>query len=212
MDVRWNSTYLMLKHLLLYKNNFSVFINSNYPRGEDEPRLLTDDHWTVAARIFEFLELFYDATVALSGVYYPTSPLVLHHMVLICKHLKCYENDALLRPVVTRMKDVYIKYWKDIPMLYSFAFILDPRAKLKGFNKLLRLLSKFLGVDYSSYLTEVRAQLNIMYKRYDDKFGAVKRRTPTQPPTAGKKKSAWDDIFADDDDDTSDIFFNSWTW
>jgi len=89
MDVRWNSTYLMLKHLLLYKNNFSVVINSNYPRGEDETRRLTDDHWTVAAKIFEFLELFYDATVALSGVYYPTSPLVLHHMVLICKHLKC---------------------------------------------------------------------------------------------------------------------------
>ena len=43
MDVRWNSTYLMLKHLLPYKNNFSVFINSNYPRGEDEPRLLIDD-------------------------------------------------------------------------------------------------------------------------------------------------------------------------
>jgi len=105
------------------------------------------------------------------------------------------------------MKDVYIKYWKDISMLYSFAFVLDPRAKLKGFNKLLRLLNKFLGVDYSSYLTEVRAQLNIMYKRYDDKFGTVKRRTPTQPTTAGKKKSAWDDIFADDvDDDTSDIF------
>ena len=43
MDVRWNSTYLMLK-LLPYKNNFSVFINSNYPRGEDETRRLTDDH------------------------------------------------------------------------------------------------------------------------------------------------------------------------
>ena len=43
MDVWWNSTYLMLKHLLPYKNNFSVFINSNDPRGEDEPRLLIDD-------------------------------------------------------------------------------------------------------------------------------------------------------------------------
>ena len=103
--MRWNSTYLMLKHLLPYKQNFPVFINSNYERV-----LLTDDHWNVAQSMFEFLELFYDATIALSGVYYPTSPLMLHHMVLICKHLKRYENDALLRPVVTRMKDVYIKY------------------------------------------------------------------------------------------------------
>ena len=30
MDVRWNSTYLMLKHLLSYKNVFSVFINFRY--------------------------------------------------------------------------------------------------------------------------------------------------------------------------------------
>jgi hypothetical protein len=30
MDVRWNSTYLMLKHLVPYKNTFSVFISANY--------------------------------------------------------------------------------------------------------------------------------------------------------------------------------------
>ena len=30
MDVRWNATYLMLKHLVPYSKVFSVFINSNY--------------------------------------------------------------------------------------------------------------------------------------------------------------------------------------
>ena len=30
MDFRWNSTYLMLKHLLPYRQAFTVFINSNY--------------------------------------------------------------------------------------------------------------------------------------------------------------------------------------
>jgi hypothetical protein len=30
MDVRWNATYLMLKHLVPYSEVFSVFINSNY--------------------------------------------------------------------------------------------------------------------------------------------------------------------------------------
>jgi hypothetical protein len=126
---------------------------------------------------------------------------MLHHMLLICKHFKAYEDDALLKPVVTH----YIKYWKDIPMLYSFAFILDPRGKLKGFSKVLKLLGNFLSVDYSSYLTEVRAQLNIIYKMYDGKFGAAKKKTCLQPPSTGKKNTAWDDIFADDDDD-NDIF------
>jgi hypothetical protein len=43
MDVRWNSTYLMLKHFLPYKHNFFVFINNNY-----EHVVLTYDHWTFA--------------------------------------------------------------------------------------------------------------------------------------------------------------------
>jgi hypothetical protein len=90
MDVRWNSTYLMLKHLVPYKQTFSVFTEINYPRGEDEPLLLIDDHWTIAEKVLSFLELFYESTVQLSGVYYPTSPLMLHHLILISKHLKAH--------------------------------------------------------------------------------------------------------------------------
>ena len=71
MDVRWNSTYLMLKHLLPHKNTFSTFIESHYPRARGAPFLLTDEHWTMATKILAFLELFYDSTVDLSGVYHP---------------------------------------------------------------------------------------------------------------------------------------------
>ncbi|WVZ61480.1 hypothetical protein U9M48_011343 [Paspalum notatum var. saurae] len=73
MDVRWNSTYLMLKHLLPYKETFGMFLTTQYARKPDDPELLTPTHWYVAAKLLEFLELFYDATVSLSGVYYPTS-------------------------------------------------------------------------------------------------------------------------------------------
>jgi hypothetical protein len=34
-------------------------------------------------------------------------------------------------------------------MLYAFAFILYPRAKLRGFSNILRLLSGLSGSDYS---------------------------------------------------------------
>jgi hypothetical protein len=43
MDVRWNSTYLMLKHLLPYKFVFSMFINTHYGYP-----LLNEQHWYVA--------------------------------------------------------------------------------------------------------------------------------------------------------------------
>jgi hypothetical protein len=44
MDVRWNSTYLMLKTLLPHRSTFSTFIEANYPRPAGSPFLLTNDH------------------------------------------------------------------------------------------------------------------------------------------------------------------------
>ncbi|WVZ50926.1 LOW QUALITY PROTEIN: hypothetical protein U9M48_002131 [Paspalum notatum var. saurae] len=174
MDVRWNSTYLMLKHLLPYKETFDMFLTTQYPRKPGDPELLTPAHWYVAAKLLEFLELFYDATVSLSGVYYPTSPLIMHTILDIAKHLHVYEHDKHIGPAVVPMKKKFLKYWKDIPYLYSIAFILDPRAKLRGFMSSLRLLSQ-LGInDYSSYYTDVRAELKMLFNKYDAKFGAVR--------------------------------------
>ena len=71
------------------------------------------------------------------------------------------------------MKDKYLKYYREIPILYSIAFILDPRAKLRGFNNVLMLLAKLTDTDYSAYFTEVRAELATMFNKYDSKFSAV---------------------------------------
>jgi hypothetical protein len=86
MDVRWNSTFLMLKHPFSHKTLFTTFIYAQYPRTEGEPLLLTDEHWVVAQKMLSFLELFYDSIVALSGMYYPTSPLMIHYLVKIALH------------------------------------------------------------------------------------------------------------------------------
>ena len=51
MNVRWNSTYHMLNHLVPHKSSFSVFIQTHYPTGEGEPMLLTESHWYVAEHI-----------------------------------------------------------------------------------------------------------------------------------------------------------------
>jgi hypothetical protein len=110
MDVRWNSTYLMLKHLVPYKSSFSIFIKTQYPLHPDGTPLLTDDHWTIAEKVLSFLELFYESTVALSGVYYPIATLMLHHILRIARHLNSFENDRLLRAAVVPMKDKFLKY------------------------------------------------------------------------------------------------------
>jgi hypothetical protein len=65
---------------------------------------------------------------------------MLHHIIEIASHLSNYENDILLRDIVVPMKSKFLKYWKNIPILYSFAFVLDPRAKLRSFNSDLLLV------------------------------------------------------------------------
>ena len=42
MDVKWNSTYFMLKHLVSHKESFSVFIRTHYLRGSGERMLLKE--------------------------------------------------------------------------------------------------------------------------------------------------------------------------
>jgi hypothetical protein len=177
MDVRWNSTYIMLKHVVPYRGTFSTFIQTHHPFRNGLP-LLTDNHWYVAEKILGFLEVFYDSTIALSCVYYPTSSLMLHHILDIAGHLNAYENDELLRHVIVPMKDKFLKYWRNIPMLYAFTFVLDPRAKMKGLHNILHLLSNRTGTDYSRFPTDVRGKLTKVFERYETKFGDARLHRP----------------------------------
>ena len=163
MDVRWNSTYLMLKHLVSYKDVFFMWCNSNF--GET---LLTPLHWYVAEQIMKFLQLFYDVTVVLYGVYYPTAPLMLLHLLDFAEHLHKAKHDENFRSIAIPMKNKFLQYWKTIPLLYSYAFILDPRAKMKGFFNVLELLAKYIGTSYSYslYYGDVKANLSRLFSKY----------------------------------------------
>jgi hypothetical protein len=170
MDVRWNATYIMLKHLVSSKHVFSVFINSS--------KLLSTRHWYIAKKILEFLELFYDSNVVLFGVYYPTSPLILHHLLEIASLLHASEKDQNLIAVVYPMKLKFLKYWQHIPLLYSFAFILDPRAKMRGLFRVLELLKASTGCDYTSYYADVKTKI---YKLFNKATYLVQTNLSVQP-------------------------------
>jgi hypothetical protein len=185
MDVRWNAIYLMLKHLVPYKEVFSVFINSNY--GSE---LLSPAHWHVAGKVLEFLKIFYDYTVTLSGIYYPTSPLVLHHVLEIATHLHACERDVNLRHFVYPMQLKFLKYWADIPLLYSFAFILDPRVKLRGMQSVLHLLNETIGTDCTSYYAIVKTELSKLFEKYERKFGVARSQSVAGPSLATASSSS----------------------
>jgi hypothetical protein len=142
--------------------------------------------------VLEFLELFYLSIVSLLGVFYPTSALMMHVVIEIAAHLNRFENDSKLRPIIVSMKSKFLKYWEKVTLLYSFAFILDPRAKLTNFNNALCVLSYLLHLDYSSYSIEVKTKLSILYAKYESKFGFVRLQRPQRASIGpGNVLSSW---------------------
>jgi hypothetical protein len=93
------------------------------------------------------------------------------------------------------MKLKFLKYWQNIPLLYSFAFVLDPRAKMRGFHNVLQILSQTIGFDYSNYYNEVRNELYKLYNKYETKFGAVRGQRNQTATSTGKKFAAWGKIY-----------------
>jgi hypothetical protein len=85
-------------------------MHAHCPRAKGGAFLVTNEHWAMAEKVLRFLKLFYDATVVLSGVYYPTSPLIIHYLFKIAIHLKNYANDSYIRSVVQPIIDKYNKY------------------------------------------------------------------------------------------------------
>jgi hypothetical protein len=69
------------------------------------------------------------------------------------------------------MKLKLLKYWEKIPLIYSYAFILDPRAKMKGFFNALELLSKALDVSYNLYYSDVKDELTRLFGKYSRNLG-----------------------------------------
>jgi hypothetical protein len=74
--------------------------------------------------------------------------------------------------ISTKLK--FLKYWQDIPLLYSFAFILDPRANLRGLFNVLQILKENTGCDYNSYYADEKTEIYNLFNKYKRKFGAAR--------------------------------------
>jgi hypothetical protein len=105
----------------------------------------------------------------------------------------------LHRNSILSMKAKFAKYVNCIPMLYSFTFVLDLRAKMRGYQKTLTLISNLTSTDYTNYYVSVRARLTTIFANYDLRFG---RQNPhrKQAPVAGvgKKRKVWGKIYGSD--------------
>ena len=92
--------------------------------------------------------------------------------------------------IVYPMKLKFLKYWQDIPLLYSFAFILDHRAKMRGLFNVLQLLKEYIRCDYGSYYADMRTEIYKLFNKYERKIGAARsqRRAAHPASITGKRK------------------------
>ena len=94
MDVRWNSTFLMLNHVLTpqYKEIFVAYVRQF--RGVDA---LTDEDVEVVKFFSSFLNIFYAHACQLSVVYSPTTYIALHSILQIALHFQQHLSSEVLK-------------------------------------------------------------------------------------------------------------------
>jgi hypothetical protein len=174
VETMWNSTYLMLSIAEKYQKAFELL-------GEEDSHLVVPGSldWENARAFVKYLQIFYDATLNMSGSNYVTSSLYFMQLCIIQDVLNagCFESDPILSAMATSMQAKYDKYWGSLDkinlMLY-IAFIVDPRYKLKV---LVFWLKQCHGPTWAEAIEEnVKDLLNRLIEQYR-KFSGIEKST-----------------------------------
>ncbi|KAF7153636.1 hypothetical protein RHSIM_Rhsim01G0155800 [Rhododendron simsii] len=138
---------------------------------------LTRADWKIAFEFMNFLKIFYAATLACSGVRYPTTCIVLNHLYNMSYTLKSHRTKPIFVAACKSMEDKFNKYFENMPTIFIVTSVMDPRIKIKGVEKLLKVLSENLGITLPSIST-VTALLTSIYASYESKFACTAAAAP----------------------------------
>lgn len=194
VPTRWNSTYKLLLSSFEYKDLLCAFFHQ-YVQARDI--YLFSNQWNICTSICEILKVYNDASDQLSGVYYPTSHLVLTH----CCNIACTfsehinSSDEVLAQCMLAMKTKWEKYFLDIPEIFLCANVLDPRLKIDGVQDMLTLYYDSLNPvtdtcpNIPLILFNVRSHLNDIFIEYNTKYSGDVGTRETQSTTTSNMAS-----------------------
>ncbi|GKA25041.1 zinc finger BED domain-containing protein RICESLEEPER 2-like protein [Tanacetum coccineum] len=122
-----------------------------------------NDHWETIELVSEMLGVFKNATTLLSGVYYPTSWLVLSQLYLMTG--KSNEYGMRFANMVGPMKEKLIKYFKEFPLVITCAVALNPILNRGGVETLINNITYCLGLteDDDTYVSRQIARFNATF-------------------------------------------------
>ncbi|KAL2902030.1 putative AC transposase [Bienertia sinuspersici] len=192
VPTRWNSTFLMLESALYYRKALIHFqkVDANYVHC---PSI---DEWSRVEKIFRFLKVFYEVTLAFSGTKYPTAnlyfPNVLKIRLLLKKELE--SSDRFMQRMATKMWEKFAKYWSEFNTFMAVAVILDPRFKLQfvewSFKKIYGE-----GNDFEEEMNKFRERFYRLYKVYEVVFAAKGKSNATSGHAQFESNSLASDEF-----------------
>ena len=175
VDHRWNSTYAMLSVAIEYKEIINDFINFYASSSSSGSAYgITEDEWTVICKLNEMLQVFYDATMLLSGCYYPTITLAALQILNIQKIFAKYRMDDTFGNIIFQMESKFNKYFRPIPHIFGIGVLIDPCLKEIGLRSLLQSLygGQIIDLDDGSTLTAtthyvaIRNYFQTLYDEY----------------------------------------------
>ena len=176
---RWNSTHKMWQNALRQKDTLKHFHDRLYNKGKVTKKF-SDMGWATIQKMVELLQVFKDATTLVSGVYYPTSHLVLNQLWIICEKLGEFEFEGeMFDKMLVAMKSKLKKYFEEMPPVFTCAAALNPTLNVSGVEILLDKISYDLGLDEGDSFYSMRAketfnqQFKSLFMIYSEKHGST---------------------------------------
>ncbi|CAA0830976.1 Zinc finger BED domain-containing protein DAYSLEEPER [Striga hermonthica] len=164
VQTRWNSTYLMLKDAIYYKDAFDRLYETDKKRYAGVNP--SDEDWDQAQILCKCLKRFNDITELLSGTLYPTANLFYQSFCEIKALISewCSSANDTIKRMTDSMNTTFEKYWKKSNIALVVAFFLDPRYKKKAIEFYMR---KIYGpLLYHGKVEEFIVVVKQMYQAY----------------------------------------------
>ena len=194
VSTRWNSTYLMLRDALYYKNAFMRL--KSLDRRRYEHITPSPSEWAMAFKLFQCLKKFFDLTELLSGTQYPTANLFYRGFCEIKVLLDewSFSEDTTICAMATSMSRKFEKYWKKSSTTLAVACFLDPRYKKRLIEFYMR---KFHGSASHVHVDQLVDVIKKLYQFYVN-----------DAPMSSRPKSK-SNVPSDMDIDTADLLVDS---
>ncbi|KAJ4758119.1 Zinc finger BED domain-containing protein DAYSLEEPER [Rhynchospora pubera] len=166
VSTRWNSTYLMLRSALYFKEALQRMHFVDNSRFDNFP---ANEKWDEVDVLCKCLRIFHSITELLSGTSYPTTNWFFLKFSEIKLRVDAWTKDTNIRisKMGLAMQTKFVKYWEKSNLILAIGSFLDPRYKMGLIDY---YYPQFYEDKGRREIDEFKNVLKDLYKEYELKF------------------------------------------